>query len=479
LSTMDFKNARICAFGMTRRPMTDVENDDSIRALLKAGTPVVTIVGKAWDLHVQKVLRTTLDENLSMIKDSIKYFKNLGKEVIFDAEHFFDAYLNNPDYAIRVLKTADDVGADWVVLCDTNGGMLPFDIERVLTAVRESIKAPLGIHCHNDSGVAVANSLVAVKLGVSQVHGTIDGLGERCGNANLTTIIPNLKLKMGFDNLVTDSQLKSLKETSLFIREAANLNDDPSQPYVGFNAFAHKGGMHSNAIIKDATTYEHIDPALVGNERRISISDLAGRTAIYEKAREFGLNLDKNDPVTINLLDKIKSLQKEGFTFESAEGSLELLMKSVSHNLQDPSELKSKFFTLERFKVITEASSELDEPRSEAIIKIRVNEREFLTAAEGNGPVNALDNALRKSLEYFYPEIRNIELTDYKVRITDQAGTGSKVRVLIETKDKAKEMIWVTVGASENILWASWLALEDSIVYKLLKELEGKGFRLG
>ncbi|MBN2153841.1 MAG: citramalate synthase [Candidatus Lokiarchaeota archaeon] len=474
LSTMDL-GARICAFGMTRRPSSQVEEDPSIKALLKAGTPAVTIVGKAWDRHVANVLRTTPEENLAMIADSTRYLKSQGREVIFDAEHFFDGYKQNPKYALDVLKAAQKERVDWIVLCDTNGGVLPSEVERIVDGVRGEITAPLGIHCHDDSGVSQANSLVAVVHGASQVHGTINGLGERCGNCNLTTLIPNLKLKMGFTDVVTDDQLKRLKEISTFIYEVANMKEEVGHPYVGANAFTHKGGMHSDAILKDVESYEHVDPGLVGNERRISISDLAGRAAIFEKAREIGIDLGKEDERGKAMLANIKALQGDGFAYESADASLELLMKGTAHDPANPGQLKHKFFTLERFRVITEVNGD-GQPRSEATIKVRVNDRDFLTAAEGNGPVNALDNALRKSLEHFYPEIKGMVLNDYKVRITDQAGTGSKVRVLIETKDAGKT--WTTVGAHENILWASWIALADSICFKLLKEVERKGFGL-
>ncbi len=478
LATIDLKQAKICAFGMTRRPLADVEEDPSIKALVKSGAPVTTIVGKAWDKQVVNVLRTTLEENRKMITDSIKYLKMQGREVVFDAEHFFDGYKSNPEYALSALKAAQEGKADWIVLCDTNGGALPHEVQAILKEVKGMITSPLGIHCHDDSGVAVANSLIAAVNGVTQIHGTINGLGERCGNTNLTTLIPNLKVKMGFASIVSDEQLRLLKETTDFISETANLRENFGQPYVGLNAFTHKGGMHSDAIIKDATSYEHVDPRIVGNERRITISDLAGKSAILEKAQELGMRIDREDERLKAILATIKMLQKEGFSYESADASLELLMKGTIHDPSNPMKLKGKFFTLERLRVTTDVDGKTKTPRSEATIKVSVNEREFLTAAEGNGPVNALDNALRKSLEHFYPELREIALSDYKVRITDQSGTGSKVRVLIETEEKNTDKSWITVGASENIIWASWIALEDSVVYKLLKELERKGFSL-
>ena len=476
LSTMEFENAKITSFGMTRRPNSDPEDDASINALMKTGTPVVTLVGKAWDRHVENVLQTSLDENLAMIEDSIRYLKQQGREVVFDAEHFYDGFLKNKEYAMRVLRVAQQENADWIVLCDTNGGALPHIAQDIIREVNTEISTPIGVHFHNDSGVASANSLISIKEGATQVQGTINGLGERCGNANLSTIIPNLKLKMGYTNLITDEQLQSLKEIANFVLEVANLSESKSQPFIGANAFVHKGGMHSDAILKDSESYEHINPSLVGNERRISISDLAGKSAIYKKLKEIGLDFEKKGIEIKYILNRIKNLQNEGFSYESADASLEILMKGQVTELRNKSDLKSKFFTLERFRVITETDEGLSNPRSEATIKVIVNDKEYLTAAEGNGPVNALDNAVRKSLEYFYPELKEISLNDYKVRITDQSGTGSKVRVLIETKDN--ESVWNTVGASENIIWASWLALEDSIVYKLLKELEKKGFSL-
>nr|MDO8118099.1 alpha-isopropylmalate synthase regulatory domain-containing protein [Candidatus Sigynarchaeota archaeon] len=324
----------------------------------------------------------------------------------------------------------------------------------------------------------VANSLIAIMNGVTQIHGTINGLGERCGNTNLTTLIPSLKLKMGYPDVISNEQLKLLKETTYFISETANIKENFAQPYVGLNAFTHKGGMHSDAIIKDATSYEHVDPKLVGNDRRITISDLAGKSAILEKAKELGVHLDREDEKLKAILTTVKMLQNEGFSYETADASLELLIKGTIHDTSNPMKLKTKFFTLDRLRVTTDVDGKTKTPHSEATIKVKVNEREFLTAAEGNGPVNALDNALRKSLEYFYPELREIALSDYKVRITDQSGTGSKVRVLIETEEKSSDKSWITVGASENIIWASWIALEDSVVYKLLKELERKGFSL-
>ncbi|NMC06510.1 MAG: citramalate synthase [Candidatus Lokiarchaeota archaeon] len=475
LSTMELQHAKITAFGMTRRPLVAVDEDASIKALVRAGTPAVTVVGKSWDRQVVNVLKTTLEENIAMVADSIRYLKAQGREIIFDAEHFFDGYKKNPKYAMDVLKAAQKEKADWIALCDTNGGVLPQEVAEIIDAVRKEITTPLGIHCHDDSGVSQANSLVAVIHGASQVHGTINGLGERCGNCNLTTLIPNLKLKMGYAEVVSNEQLKHLKEISTFIYEVANMKEQVGQPYVGANAFTHKGGMHSDAILKDVVSYEHVDPSLVGNERRINISDLAGKAAIFEKAKELGIDLGKEDEKAKAMLANIKILQNEGFAYESADASLELLMKGTAVDPTNPGKIKRKFFTLERLRVTTDVNGD-GQPRSEATIKVRVNDRDYLTAAEGNGPVNALDNALRKSLEYFYPEVKDMSLSDYKVRITDQSGTGSKVRVLIETRDAEKT--WTTVGAHENILWASWIALADAICFKLLKELEKKGFGL-
>lgn len=454
-------NSKIVAFGSTCRPGTRPDIDPNIRALIEAGTPAVTIFGKSWDLHVTEALNINLKQNLEIIYESIKYLKNYISEVIFDAEHFFDGFKNNPEYSLETLKVAEEAKADWIVLCDTNGGTLPYEIEGIIKEVKNRISTPLGIHVHNDTELAVANSILAVREGVKLVQGTINGYGERCGNANLCSIIPNLKLKMGF-NCITDEQLKKMTEVSRFVSELANLPHPKSLPYVGESAFAHKGGVHVSAIRKTPLTYEHIRPELVGNRQRVLISDLSGESNILYKATEFGIDLESKDPVVRKILEQLKQLENEGFQFEGAEGSFELLIKKALKQ-------HKKFFELLGFRVIVEKKEEDSPPFSEATIMVRVGDQIEHTAAIGNGPVNALDNAIRKALEKFYPELKEVKLLDFKVRIlSTKDGTGAKTRVLIESGDGKSR--WGTVGVSENIIQASWQALVDSIDYKLLKE---------
>ncbi len=457
-------NARIVAFGSTCRAGASPEDDPNLRSLIDAGTQVVTIFGKSWDLHVLEALQISLDQNLELVSQSIRFLKKKGAEVIFDAEHFFDGFKNNPSYALSVLKTAQEAEADWIVLCDTNGGTLPNDLQRAIREVKKEISLPLGIHVHNDVEMAVANSILAVQEGIDQVHGTINGYGERCGNANLCSILPNLKLKMGLD-CVTDAQLQKLTEVSRFVSELANLPHPKYLPYVGESAFAHKGGVHVSAIRKTPLTYEHIPPERVGNRQRVLISDLSGESNILYKASEFGIDLESDDPNIRTLLHHLKRLEHEGFQFEGAEGSFEILMKKALGKHQ-------RFFELLGFRVIVEKKEEGEPPLSEATIRVRVGDQVEHTAAVGNGPVNALDNALRKALEKFYPELREVKLLDYKVRIlSSQDGTAARTRVLIESGDR--EWKWGTVGVSENIIEASWQALVDSIDYKLLKGEDG------
>jgi 2-isopropylmalate synthase len=455
----DFRlNAKVVPFGSTKRAGSKVAEDQNIKALLDTGMETVCIVGKSWDLHVKHVLGTTLDENLKMINESVEYLKSKDLEVIYDAEHFFDAYRNNPSYAMETLKVAKD--ADCLVLCDTNGGAIPIEVQTVIEAVQKKIKTPLGIHAHNDSDMAVANSIVAVRMGVGHVQGTINGFGERCGNANLCSIIPNIKLKLGID-CVTDEQLQKLTAVSRFVSEIANVRPYHNMPYVGESAFAHKGGIHVDAVLKKAETYEHINPELVGNTRRVLVSELAGKSTIVVKAEGYGFNLKKDTPETKRILDKLKEMENQGYQFEGAEASFELLIKKALGTYKS-------FFELEGFKVTVDARDE--GLIAEATVKVRVNGKKEHTAAEGNGPVNALDNALRKALEKFYPVLRNVHLTDYKVRVLDEkSGTAAKVRVLIQSGDDKSS--WGTVGVSENIIEASWIALADSIDYKLMKEL--------
>jgi 2-isopropylmalate synthase len=453
-----FSQTRITAFGSTRYPNKKVEDDNVLQALLKTETQVVTLFGKSWDLHVEKALSTTLDENLRMIFESIAYLKKQRDEVLFDAEHFFDGYKNNPQYALKAVKEAESAGADWIILCDTNGGTLPHEVRSIFEEVKKSISVKMGIHAHNDSEVAVANSLNAIQAGAEQVQGTINGIGERCGNANLVSIIPNLKIKMGI-NCVTDEQLQSLKEVSAFVDELANRAHWNHQPFVGKSAFAHKGGVHVSAVRKNSQTYEHIQPETVGNLQRILVSDLSGKSNILHKAKEYGINVDDKDPKVQKILETLKESENLGFQYEGAEASFELMMRDALGQ-------KEIFFDFIGFRVIVEKRQEDEEPISEATVKLRVNGIQEVSAAEGTGPVNALDKAIKKALVKFYPELEEVNLYDYKVRILEEKkGTRAKTRVLIESGDHHSK--WGTVGVSENIIEASWQALVDSIAYKL------------
>ncbi len=452
------RKARISAFGSTRRADKKANRDANFKAMLKAETPVVTIFGKSWILHVEDVLRTTAAENLRMIEDSIFYLKSRGREVIYDAEHFFDGYEDNKEYAIQTILVAAEAGADWIVLCDTNGGMLPGAILNAVTAVRKKIGVPLGIHTHNDIGMAIANSVVAVEAGCTQVQGTINGYGERCGNADLTAVIPNIILKLGF-RCIPKEKLKHLSEVSRYIGEIANVIPDDYQPFVGNSAFAHKGGMHVDAVRKNPRSFEHINPELVGNRRRVLVSELSGKGSVLHRAEELGLDPDKRE--THRILKMLKKLEGQGYLFEAADASFELLMKKATGKYK-------RLFNLESFRVIIE-KREGDGLVSEATIKLRIRGRQEHTTAEGSGPVNALDNALRKALEKFYPGLSEMHLSDFKVRILDpEEGTKAKTRVFIESRDRTHT--WGTVGVSENIIEASWQALVESIEYKLLKD---------
>jgi len=451
------ENARVCAFGSTRRARSPVEEDRNLRALLDAETEVVTIFGKSWDLHVTDVLRTSLEENLAMIRDSVAYLKAQGLEVIYDAEHFFDGYRHNPEYAMETLRAAEEGRADWIVLCETNGGALPLEVKETVGRVRKEVTRPLGIHAHNDAGMAVANSVVAVQCGAQQVQGTVNGYGERSGNADLCSVIPALKLKLGID-CVSDEQLKTLTETSLFVSELANLSHDEKQPYVGESAFAHKGGVHADAVRKNPATYEHVSPELVGNRRRILISEQAGRSAILDKVREYGFRLDKDSPETGQILEEVKRLEYEGYQFEAAEGSFDLLVRRALGAYR-------RAFDLRKFEVRIRKEGD-KEPSSEALVELEVHGKPAWAVAEGNGPVNALDNSLREILEKTFPVLREMRLEDYKVRVLEgNRGTGAKVVVLVESTDGKRS--WGTVGVSENIIEASWQALVDSFEYKL------------
>ncbi len=456
---LKFKNAKLAAFGSTRRADLSASEDPNLKALLKAETKVVTIFGKSWDLHVKEVFNIPLEKNLEMIRDSVQFLKKEGREVIYDAEHFFDGYRQNAEYARSTLKAAQEAGADLICLCDTNGGMITAWITEIVSGVKRHISKPLGIHVHNDSDMAVANSIAAVEAGCSQVQGTINGVGERCGNANLVSVIANLKLKLGVDCL-PDEKLKQLTELSYFVSEICNLKHPNSLPYVGGSAFAHKGGVHIDAVRKNPQTYEHIHPDKVGNSRRVLISELAGRTSITLKAKELSLDLQKKDPKTQKILKLIQKLENEGYQFEAAEASFELLVRKTVKKYKP-------FFELKGFRVVIDRSNA--KLTCEASIKIKVDGIEEHTAAEGDGPVNALDQALRKALERFYPSLSKMRLTDFKVRVLDEkAGTAAKVRVLIQSQDEKDS--WGTVGVSENVIEASWQALVDSVEYKLLKD---------
>lgn len=457
------KSARLAAFSCTRRPRSPVEQDSSLGAILESGVKTAAIFGKAWDFHVTKALNTTQEENLAMIAETIAYLKEKGLEVIYDAEHFYDGYKHNPAYALKTLEAAVEAGADLLCLCDTNGGSMPDEVHGVTAEIcRRFPETAVGIHAHNDAGLAAANSLMAVKAGATQVQGTINGYGERCGNADLCTVIPSLMLKMG-RRCLGKEQLARLTELSRYVNELANLIPNSHQPYVGNSAFAHKGGIHVSALKKRPETYELIDPAAVGNTRRVLVSELSGMSNILYKIEELGLEVDPSHTgeETRKVLSRIKELENQGYQFEGAEASFELLIRKAFNTHRVP-------FTLETLRVIMEMKED-GTVHSEAVIKMRVGERVIHTAAEGNGPVNALDNALRKALEDFYPEIRSMTLSDYRVRVLDgDRGTGALVRVLIETTDRQET--WGTVGVSSNIIEASWRALVDSLAFGLLKQ---------
>jgi len=458
MQDVTLKHAKLAAFSMTRRAGGAAESDANMRALVEAGAPVATIVGKSWDFHVTEALETTLAENLAMITDTIAYLRPRMEEVIYDAEHFFDGFRANREYALATLKAAESGGAHWLVLCDTNGGTLPGDLAEIVREVRRHVRTPLGIHVHNDAECAVANSLVAVAEGVDQVQGTINGFGERCGNANLVSVIPSLVLKMRLD-CIPEPNLRELRSLSRFVSELANRTPWTSQPYVGDSAFAHKGGMHVSAVLKHPETYEHVDPEAVGNHRRVLVSELSGKSNILWKAREYGIDLDRETPDSRRILEQLKALENQGFQFEGAEASFELLMERALGR-------HAPYFELGAYRVIVEEQDGSREPVAEATVRLRVKGIEEHTAASGNGPVDALDRALRKALEEFYPGLRELRLLDYKVRILDESkGTAAKTRVLVTSGDGRDT--WGTVGVADNIIEASWQALVDSIEYKL------------
>jgi 2-isopropylmalate synthase len=453
---------RLTAFGSTKKSGRAPEHDPNLKALIEAETHTLTIFGKSWDLHVTEILGISPEENLAMIADSIRYLRSREKEVIYDAEHFFDGYKANPGYSLETIRAAISGGADSIVLCDTNGGSLVGEITRIVEEVRDSFPGvSLGIHAHNDGGLAVANTLAAVEAGATMVQGTINGYGERCGNADLTSVIPNLLLKMG-RRCLDDSKLTLLTEVSRYVSDVANIPPLNERPFVGLGAFAHKGGVHVSAIVKKPAAYEHIEPEVVGNKRRVLVSDLSGKSNIDYKANEMGIALGGNGYGSREIVKEIKRMEDLGYQFDAAEGSLELLMKKTSGQFEEP-------FSLLSLRVINEKDKN-GQTTSQATIKISVGREEEITAAEGNGPVNAIDNALRKALLKFYPAISEMRLVDFKVRVLEgSAGTAAKVRVLIESRDGRD--IWNTVGVSENIIEASWQALVDSIYFKLSKDL--------
>ena len=466
---MSWEKAKIAAFGSTRRKDVRVKKDANIRLLLDAQTPVVTIFGKSWDLHVTEGLRTTHKKNLEIIYDSVAYLKDQGKEVIYDAEHFFDGFLANQDYALATLAAAERGGADCLVLCDTNGGVMPHNVSNIIDVVLSAgFKPPLGIHTHNDSDVAVANSVVAIQKNIRHVQGTINGYGERCGNANLCSIIPNAAFKMDGVTLSAKVNLKELTTLSRYVSEIANLPHREESAFVGNSAFAHKGGIHVSAVRRNALTYEHIDPAKVGNHQRVLISDQSGQSNILQKAEELGHDLSSNSPEVKEIVAKLKELEHLGYQFEDADGSFAVLIQKTTGNFE-------KFFELKSARVVIFKYEE-GSLHSEAVLRLMVKDQMQHTVAEGHGPVDALDKALRKALEAFYPSLKDIRLVDYKVRVLDSKdGTEAKVRVSIESADG--NMKWGTVGVSENIIEASWQALVDRITYKLMHDqnsLNGK-----
>ena len=452
------KHAKIVAFGMTRRKNVDAAGDACIKALLDSQTPVITIVGKTWDLHVREILGTDPEENLRMIADSVATCKAAGREVFYDAEHFFDGYQANPEYAIRTLQAAERAGASCVILCDTNGGTMPEQVAERVRTVREAVRCNVGIHTHNDCELAVANSLAAVREGATQVQGTMNGIGERCGNVDLVSVIANLALKYGYETLRPGS-LQKLTEVSRYVYEIANMNFRNGQPFVGTSAFAHKGGMHTHAVAKNPVSYEHIDPVLVGNERRILVSELSGQSTILTKTAKYSIQHDK--ALMQKILTQVQDLENVGYEFEAAEASFDILVKKALGQYRP-------WFEKIHYRVNIEVDRN-DQPITEATVKVKVGDVIYHTASDGDGPVNALDGAISKALLPVFPSLSDMHLVDYKVRVVNaREGTAARVRVVIECRDKTD--VWGTVGVSENIIEASWLALSDAIEYKLFKD---------
>lgn len=459
VASLQLKHTKIIAFGSTRRIGIKAEDDKNLQSLLSAKTDAVAIFGKSWDYQVTDILRTTLPENLAMIGDTIAYLKAQGKEVVFDAEHFYDGYKANSDYAFATLQAAADAGADVLALCDTNGGTFPNEIfEITQLAVARFPTTQIGIHCHNDCDMAVANSVAAVQAGATQVQGTINGIGERCGNANLVSIIPNVQLKLGI-SCIPEHHMQELAATARYVNEVANMPFNEKAAYVGHDAFSHKGGMHIDAVNKNPISYEHINPNQVGNERHILVSEVAGRGALLKKLQQIEPSLTKDSPDTIRVLEQLKSLEHDGYQFEGAESSFDLLMHKLLGKFEP-------FFSLKQYNVsVFEPSA--DGLNSSATIHLNVNGKDATATAQGDGPVNALDKAMRKALQQFYPIIQYIKLVDYKVRVLDSSqATAAKVRVIIESTDQQKS--WTTIGVSTDIIEASWLALKDALEYNLL-----------
>lgn len=460
--SLKLKHAKVAAFGSTRRAKLKAEADPQLRTLLDAETPVVTIFGKTWLLHVTEILRVEPETNLQMIEDSVRFLKDNGREVIYDAEHFFDGYLDSPEYALQTLAAAVRGGADCLSLCDTNGGKLATEVtEFTNIVVKKFPNVRVGVHCHNDSGLGVAVSLAGVDGGATHIQGTMNGYGERVGNANLTTIIPNLSLKMKYP-VNCEANLNKLRELAMFVADLANLPHDKKAPFVGLSAFTHKGGAHADATKKVSYSYEHIDPTKVGNKQRVLVSDMAGRSSLLMKAQELGFDLDRDSPEAKVIIDKLKELEYNGYEFESADGSLRLLLDRLTDRHQP-------HFEFEGYRVIVEKRSADEQAIAEATIKVKVDGAPQYTVAEGTGPIGALDKALRLALVKAYPKVIDVELKDYKVRILgSKYGADAKTRVLIESGDG--DSIWGTVGASDNIIEASWQAIRDTIEYKLLKD---------
>jgi 2-isopropylmalate synthase len=458
---LNLQHAQICAFGMTRRRGVTAADDPGMQALLATGAPICTVVGKTWDLHVTEVLRVSLEENLAMIRDSVAFLRSQGRRVFYDAEHFFDGFAANPEYGLQTILAAQEAGAEIIVCCDTNGGSLPERIVQTLESLKPELNIPFGIHCHNDCDVAVANSLAAVKCGAVQVQGTINGIGERCGNVDLVSVAANLSLKQGHEVLRAGAGVAHLTELSRYVYELANMNFRSGQAFVGRSAFAHKGGMHVHAVNRVSRSYEHIEPEQVGNERRVLVSELSGRSNIVAKTTKY--KLDQDESLMKRILDRVVELENEGYQFEASEASFDMLVKKCAGSYEP------KFERI-HYRVNVETEQQ-HQPLTEATVKLKVNGNGHVehVVAEGDGPVNALDNALRKALIGSYPNLAQMHLVDYKVRVINSAeGTAARVRVVIESADEHD--VWSTVGVSENIIEASWLALVDAVEYKLYKD---------